>query len=496
MAEPPPRDRDSTTARGARGGIIVLVGSGASLVLQLVSLVTLSRLLSPEDFGLVAMVAVFVTLGNLVRDFGLPLAGLQSAELSEQQASNLFWMNAAIAGVVAGVLGALTPVLVTFYGEPRLGSIVPAMAFVVLLGGLTAQLQVNLARRMRFLALVVTDVASQAVALGAAVVLAAGGFGFVALVAQAVLGAALLLVLRWLASGWLPRRPRRGHGAAALLRTGSHYGLAQLLTFLQSNVDTVIIGAKFGPSQLGYYNRAYQLLTTPASRLLDPLTQVVVATLNKVKTANGDVEDLLMRIQFAVGVLIVWVFAVTGGIAPTLLPFVLGDQWAPAVPIFQVLAVGGCVWVFNHVSYWVFVVNEKSRELLRYNLVSKPLAVLAIIIGAEYGPVGVAWGYTAAMAFSWPLNLIWLARTTGLDARRFAANGVRVMVSGASGALAAVVAHAALAPSWPLWAMVTGVLAGSAAMLLVTMILPASRTLLIGWLRFGTTVVATRKAAI
>jgi PST family polysaccharide transporter len=487
-------NRRSVTEKGARGGGVVLLGSGASLVLQLVALVTLSRLLQPEDFGLVAMVAVFVTLGNLVRDFGLPLAGLQAAELSDQQASNLFWMNAAVAGVVAGVLAAITPVLVGLYGEPRLATIVPAMALVVFLGGLTAQLQVNLARRMRFLTLVISDVASQSVALALAIAMAMSGFGYLALVAQSVMGACLMLAIRWIASRWVPTRPRRGHGAASLLRTGSHYGIAQLLTFLQSNLDTVIIGAQFGATSLGYYNRAYQVLTTPASRFLDPLTQVVVATLNKVKVAGGDVESLLVRIQFGVGVIIVWVFAVTGAVAPTLLPFVLGGQWAPAVPIFQVLAIGGCVWVFNHVSYWVFVVNEKSRELLRYNLVSKPLAVLALLIGAQFGPVGVAWGYTAAMAFSWPLNLIWLRKTAGLDARRFAANGLRVLAAGAGGALAARGVYAMLSPSWPFVAMVVGVLAGTSAMLLVTFSLPSSRAMAMGWIRFVSSALVARKA--
>ena len=452
-----------------------MLGSAASLLVQLVSLVVLSRLLNPADFGLVAMVSVFVVLGNLLRDFGLPMAGLQLRTLSAQQAANLFWMNMGVAALVAGALVAATPGLVLLYDEPRLAAIVPALAVVVFLGGVTAQIQVNLARRMRFVTLVVTDVGAQVLGLTTAIVLAIAGAGYWALVAQTVVTAGILLASRWVASAWLPARFRRGHGSVGLLRVGANYGAAQLLAFLQSNVDTVVIGTQYGAAPLGYYSRAYQMLTAPAARLLDPLTQVVVTTLNQVKTEGRDPHPALLRIQFALGAFIVWLFAVSAGVAANLIPFVLGAQWTPSIPVFQILAIGGCVWVFNHVSYWVFIVNEKSRELLRYNLVSKPIAIACILAGAPFGITGVAWGYVAAMAVSWPLNLVWLSRTAGLTALPFAANGVRILAAGAVGAACAAGVTSLGADLPALVAIVLGLLAGTVGMLLILLVLPPTR---------------------
>lgn len=469
--------------RGARGGVLILLGSGASFAIQLVSLLVLSRLLSPSDFGVVAMVTVFIALGNLLRDFGLPLAGLQEQSLTRQQASNLFWMSAAISAACSILLVVSTPALVALFTEPRLTLIVPSLALSVFLGGLSSQLQVHLARHMRFGALVASDLVGQLVALATAIGLALAGTGYWALVAQTLTAAFLTLLYRWIASRWMPVAPRRGHDSLRLLKTGATYGFAQILTFAQSNVGTLIIGAQLGATQLGYYNRAYQLLTAPAGRFLDPLTQVVITALNRAKTAQRDPDVLLYKIQFGVGTLIVWMFAVTAGTAPALIPLMLGDQWIPAVPVFQVLAVGGAVWVFNHVSYWAFIVKEKPSALLSYNLVSKPLAIASIFIGSHFGLIGVAWGYAAAMAFSWPLNLVWLSRSTGLPALRFLTNGSRVLLGGAFGGAASAAAYFLLPPVPPLLHVAAGIFAGTVAMAAVLLALPESRALLTAWIR-------------
>lgn len=485
MAEGSAHAGTNLSVRGARGGGLVLMGSGASFAIQIVSLLVLSRLLSPSDFGVVAMVTIFVALGNLLRDFGLPLAGLQEQSLTRQQASNLFWMSAVISAVCLILLVVSTPALVDLFNEPRLTLIVPSLAIAVFLGGLSSQLQVHLARGMQFVTLVASDIIGQLLALAVAIALAIAGTGYWALVAQTLTAAFVTLLYRWIASRWMPLAPRSGHDSLRLFRTGATYGVAQMLTFAQSNVGTLIIGAQLGATQLGYYNRAYQLLTAPAGRFLDPLTQVVVTTLNRAKAAQRDADTLLYKVQFGVGTLIVWMFAVTAGTAQALIPFLLGDQWVPAVPVFQVLAVGGAVWVFNHVSYWAFIVKEKPYALLSYNFVSKPLAIASIYLGSHFGLIGVAWGYAAAMAFSWPLNLVWLARTADFPAWRFLANGSRILLGGAFGGAASAVAFTVLPPVPPPVGVAVGVLAGTAAMTAVLLALPESRALLADWIRLA-----------
>lgn len=484
---PGPAPTRSSASRGFRGGVVTLAGSAGSLAIQIVALVVLSRLLTPGDFGIVAMAAVFIALASLLRDFGLPTVGLQLRTLSHQQASNLFWMNLGVAILAAIALVGCTPFLMQLYSEPRLAYVVPALALVVLLGGAGSQIQVQLAREMRFGLLAVSDIVSQLVGLVLAIVLASSGAGYWALIAQSVLAAAMSLTVRWIAARWRPLAFRRGFGARDMARTGAHYGAAQLLTFAQSNVDTLVIGAHLGATQLGYYSRAYQSLTAPAGRLLDPLTQVVISTLNRVQSEGGEPSRALRRIAFLLGFGLTTVFAISAGVAPLLLPLLLGDQWGPAIPVFQILAIGGSFTVLNHISYWLFITYERSRDLLHYNLVSKPLAVLLMICGVQFGITGVAWAYVIAVALSWPLNLVWLRRSADIHTAPFAATGLRVLGGGVLTALAAAWVSTTLsgAGSGTAVALGVGVLSGLVTATLVALLFPASRADARAWLASG-----------
>lgn len=475
-----PTVTEQIAMRGTRGGALTIAGSAAAILIQVVSVVVLSRLLRPEDFGLVAMVGVFVALGGLLKDFGLPLAGLQAKNLSPQQASNLFWLNLALATATALVLALSTPLLVALYSEPRLTAIVPSLAGTILLSGVGSQIQVNLARAMRYPVLVSSDIGSQLFGLAAAITVALVGWGYWALVAQSLVTPFVLVVWRWVASGWVPTRFRRGHDSRRMFRVGVEYGIAQFLAFLQSNADSLIIGVKLGAAQLGLYNRGYQLLTGPANRVLGPLTQVVIPTINRMRAEGTPYEPVLLRVQFALGCLVVWLFSATGGTAEQFVPLLLGPGWEYTISVFRTLAIGGSIWVFSYVSYWAFILNEQSRELLHYNLVSKPLAVMCLIAGSYFGIDGVAWGYVVAMALSWPLNLAWLARTAKLPAWSFAANGVTVIGAGLLGGVAAWFATAATDSFAAVVSVGCGVLAATAAMAAFLIVVPFTRRQLTG----------------
>lgn len=467
-----------TVTAGAKGTSLTVLGSGFSMGLQLVSVTVLSRLLTPQDFGLVAMVSVFIALGNIIRDFGMPTAALQAKSLSHQQASNLFWVNTALAAGAAIILAAATPLLVALYSEPRLAAVIPAMAAVILITGVGAQIQIDLARQMKFKALVFSDISGQVAGLTIAIALAIMGAGYWALVAQALATALITLIMRAVSDHWIPSRFRRGYDSRKLFQAGAEYGVAYLLTFAQQNADTLIVGAVLGAVPLGYYNRGYQLLTTPVGRLLEPLSQVVVPTLNRVRAEGGDLNAMLLRVQFAVGCVIVWIFAMAGATAHWLVPLLLGPGWEPTIRVFQILAIGGSIWVFSTVSAWVFILYEQSSQLLRYNLVSKPLAVSCLAIGAFFGINGVAWGYVAAMALSWPLNLVWLARTAGLPFRDFARNGLTILLTGAI-ASAAAMGASEIMPGLPAVATIfVSILIGTVVMLsLLVVIRPTRRHL-------------------
>lgn len=465
-------------SRGVRAGGIVVAGGIASVAIQLVSLVVLSRLLSPADFGIVALLSVFVVLSNHLRDFGLPTAGLEQRALTAQQSSNLFWMNLGVAGLTAAVLALSAPLIATVMDEPRLTALVPAIAVVVLLGGAAAQLQVHLARAMRFRAIVVSDLVSQVLGLFVAIVLAVEGAGPWALIGQSITVALLVLFIRWIAAAWRPKFFRRGHGSRALLRVGVNYGLGDLMFFVQSNIDTFAIGTWLGTSQLGYYNRAYQLLTAPAVRLLNPMTQVVVSSINHARDRGTEPGEALVRVQFAVAGSMVLVFTFAGAVATELFPIVMGSGWDSSIEVFQILALGGAFWALDRINYWAFIAYQQSGAFLRVSIATKGLAISAILMGLTGGINGVAWGYAIAMAAAWPINLYFLGKVSDAPTMSLAVNGSVILLSGGlCYACASLVIHAAQ----PLPNMLSVAAAVPAALLAATavyLVCPSTRKIL------------------
>ena len=417
-------------SRGARGGGVIIAGQFVKLAIQMTGVVVLSRLLAPADFGLVAMVAVFLAFGSLLRDFGMPAAALQAKQLSDQQAANFFWASTALGAGAAILLAAASPLLVSVYGEPRLAVVAPLMATTLLLEGLQAQVQVQLARALRYGALAVSDVVAQGGGLAVAVGAALAGWGYWAVVIQPITAAVLLLLVRAGQARWIPQRPRRGHGSKALFRIGGDIGLAQTLAFAANHVDTFAIGILLGPTQLGIYNRAFQVYAIPRTGMLDPLTQVVLPTLNQA-TASGErsASDLLLRLQFALSAALTLVFLIIATTADWLIPLLLGNQWQLAVLPLQLLAFGGFFASFGTVSYWVFLIEGKSRHLLYLHLVTKPMMVALVLAGLPFGIVGVALGYAVAQALAWPMNLAWLSRVTGQDSWAFFRSGLRTVLA-------------------------------------------------------------------
>lgn len=422
----------SAATRGARGASVTILGQVLKSLIQFASTVVLSRLLAPDQFGLIAMVAVFVAFGETIRDFGMTLIGLQRKDLSDQEASNLFWINTALGLVTATTLAASAGLLVALYGEPRLWWLAPAIAPTLLLNGVAAQVRVQLSRSMRFALIASIDVAAQALVFTAGVVLAALGFGYWALAISSLLGSLAGLVGPWVATRWRPLRPRRDATSARLVRDGAAFGFAQFLTYLANNVDTMAIGMRWDPLSVGLYNRGYQLLTLPIQQLMGPLTQVVVPTVHRAVEEGRTVDSVLMRVQFGLGSVVIWMFGVSAATADWLIPFLLGDEWRPSVQIFQALAFGGFFWAFSQVNYWRVIIENHGRQLFYLNLVTKSITIAFIIFGSFISIQAVAWAVAAGLAATWPIALIWFKRVANWDSWQQFGNGMRLMVPGAT----------------------------------------------------------------
>lgn len=437
-AERPDKDTlhfsGSLGARAARGGATVLIGQISRIVIQIVSVSVLARLLSPSDYGLVAIVIAIVGVGEIFRDFGLSTAAVQAKVITNDQRDKLFWLNTGIGLLLTAACVLAAPLVALAFHQESLAPITRVLSFTFLLNGLAAQHEADLNRHLRFVALVTVSVGSQAIGTVVAVIFAALGAGYWALVAQQLGTGVVTLTSFVVLTRWIPRLPKRGVDVSSFVKFGLGLVGSQIVSYLDNNVDTFTIGIRFNATQLGYYNRGYQLLMRPLSQLRTPTTSVALPVLARIQDDHVRTDAFLVQGQLALGYSLVASVAIAAGAARPIVHVFLGDRWASVAPVFAFLALAGMFQTVAYVGYWVYVSRGLTAKLMWYSMVGLSIKVVCVLVGSQWGIVGVAAGFAVAPALEWQISLWWLSRLTHYPARKLYEGAARILFSsGVSG---------------------------------------------------------------
>ncbi len=377
--------------RSASGNaLLALSGQWGRYGLQLLALVVFSRLLSPSDFGLVAMVTGVVGVAFVIGDFGLSLAALQAHELTAHQRTNLFWVNGGIGLIVAVAVCAAAGPMAVFYDDSRVSAVAVTLASVFLLNGLAVQFRTELNRELRFGVIAGADFLGQAVGFAVALVGALVGWSYWALVAMQVIAAVVTNVILVARARWWPGWYRRGTPMRSLLVFGANTFFTQVINYISTNIDQVLIGRVWGATTLGFYNRAFQIARLPAQQVAAPLTRVVLPYLSRRLEDRASYLDALKKIQLALTTLLLSLLTYAAGTADWLIPVVLGDGWQDAVPLLRVLCVAGALQAVGNVTYWVLLSQGKTGLLFGTELGARVVMIALIIAAATKGPLWVA----------------------------------------------------------------------------------------------------------
>lgn len=375
--------------RAISGGFVIFTAQAIKFVLNLTSAAVLARLLSPNDFGVVGMVLAVTGLLALFKDAGLSTATIQRERVTQDQVSNLFWLNILFGGLVCLVSIALAPLVAWFYHDPRLIHIMWLLSLTFLITGSTVQHQALLTRQMRFKALAVIDVMSMLAGVILGACLALFGFEYWALVGMQVCVSVVTLILTWVTSGWSPTPPKRNSDVKSLVSFGLHLTVADLVGCLTANTDSMFIGRLFGASALGLYSRASVLLSKPLSQLINPVAAVLVPVLSRLQCDPVRYRRTFLKVYDAI-VLVTFPCAALGLVlAEPVVLLVLGPRWRGAVPLFAGFALVAVTAPMTFVPSWLFMSQGRGRDQLYAYLIAGPVTVAAYFIGLRWGPLGV-----------------------------------------------------------------------------------------------------------
>ena len=404
--------------RSVHGAAVTLVSQAIRFLFQIGAQIGLARLLTPTDFGLIAMVSPFVGFVQLVNDFGLLEATIQRPKISHRELSALFWISLAISAALAAMFAAAAPLVAWFYNDPRATWVSACLAGLILLGGLAAQQMALMNRRMQFLHLAAIDVGATIAAAVVGIGSAALGYGYWSLVFMQTANSVTVVTLAWGMSRWRPSRPRRERGVGSLLGFGGNVTGANVLQYLSHNLDNVLIGATTSSVELGLYDRAYRLMLLPMIQVTTPFSRIAVPLLSRVV----DSEDRY-RMAFA-GMLQAALLMTIPGIlfaivmAGSLVPFLLGSKWIAAAPIFAWLGGGTLVLPLIGSMTWLLISQGRSRRHLIWGSTGSGLIIVSFLFGLPWGPLGVARASTCFIVFLQLPLLCWTATRDGPVGRR------------------------------------------------------------------------------
>jgi O-antigen/teichoic acid export membrane protein len=405
--------------RSVRGGLLTLTSQGAQFLMQSIATVVLARLLTPADFGLVAMVTAMTGLAQGFADLGLSEATIQHPEISHNQVSTLFWINVAIGLTLTSITAALAPVLVWFYHEPRLKDITFLVSLTFLIGGLRVQHDALLRRQMRFKSLAIRDVASYVLAVPVAITMAWRGAGYWAIVALPLTLNLTQMSLSWLMACWIPGLPRRDAKVRSLIAFGGNVAASYLIFNVNRSADSILIGWHWGAGPLGLYSRAYNLLMLPVRQLGAPARSVAVPTFSRVQ----DDPERLARYYLRTANLIMWITAPIFGFlfvaAVPVIVLTLGDRWRAAASVFQILAIFALGQLLLESTLWLFVSRGQSQRLLKLLLIISPVIVGSYAIGLPFGIKGVALSGSLVLLVIFPWILKFSFSGTNLTLQHF-----------------------------------------------------------------------------
>lgn len=460
----------SMQTHAVNGALAIGIAQLIKLPFQFGSLIVLPRLLQPIDYGLFAMIDPLIAIGGLVLNFGISQAVIQAPALRREEVSGLFRIVAFASLAAAALMFAASPLVADFYGDPRAGAVAAVSALFLIVGGFTNIHEALLNRQMKFAWVAAIGAVGMALAFISSLVAALLGAGYWALVLGFGVQQLVSLIGAWWGAGWIPREKPAFGSLLRFYKFGGAVMLAEGATVLAREADSVLIGRYAGGAPLGYYDRGNKLAIVPILRINTLLQQLLLPILSRLNQEPDRYRYAYLRIIRQIMLFMTPGIVAVGVTAPVLVPFLLGEQWAPAAPIFAWLTLAALHRPVSASMHLLFISQGRTRDYLIWSVFGSATSIAAFVIGLRWGVVGVAAAFGLSdLLLRMPVLWWWVSRRGPIRLIELCASAVPFAAGGAAtfivvGALQrltfasdflllAASAIAAYAASWAIMAM-------------------------------------------
>ncbi|AMO84781.1 lipopolysaccharide biosynthesis protein [Solibacillus isronensis] len=360
--------------------------------IQLLVLVILTRLLLPEDFGLIVLVTIFISVATVITQSGFNTALIQKKTMDEADLSSVFYVNLLISTILYFILFMIAPFLASFFEHPQLTLIIRLLSLSLILRALHSIQNVIIIRNMQFKKLFTCSIGGVILSGIIGILMAYTGFGVWSLVVQQLVNNLVYTITIVFIVAWRPRLIFSIGKLRGLFSYGWKILVSSLIDSIYLNISNLIIGKMFSPAILGFYNRGEQIPGLLVSNINGSIQSVLFPALSTQQENKKRVKEMVRRAMVTSAFIIFPMMIGLAVIAETLVKIVLTEKWMPVVPFLQIFCFIYILWPIRTANLQAINALGRSDIYLKLEIAKKMLGIVILTIALQHGIYAIVMG--------------------------------------------------------------------------------------------------------
>lgn len=358
--------------------------------IQFIVMMVLARILLPEDFGLIILVAVFISMAAVITQGGFNSALIQKKKVDELDFSSVFYLNLLIAAILYILLYFTAPYIASFFEQPQLIFILRVLAITLFFYSFSAIQNTIISREYQFKKLFISTLTGSIIAGIVGIAMAYTNYGIWALVGFQLINQFLVTILLWFTIKWRPKLIFSLKRVKRLFSFGWKLLVSSLIDAIDINIRSLLIGKLFHPAILGFYNRGEQFPNLLVNNINGSIQAVMFPTLSSHQDDKNRVKEMVRRLIVTSSFIIFPMMVGLAIIAEPLVVLLLTEKWLPAVPFIQIFCAGYALWPIHTANLQAINALGRSDIFLKLEIMKKLVGVLVLIVSIPFGVHAVA----------------------------------------------------------------------------------------------------------
>lgn len=369
-----------------------LMERGGTQGIQFMLQIVLARLLLPEDYGIIALVTIFIIIANVFVQTGFNTALIQKKEVNETDFSSVFYLSLFVAGMLYVVLFFTAPLIANFYEEHQLIRVLRVLSITLFFGVFNSIQNAVIAREMQFKKLFFSSLGAIIGSGFIGIVMAYKGYGVWALVVQQITNQLFMTIILWYTVKWRPKLLFSFERVKGLFSFGWKLLVSTLIDRLYMNLRSLIIGKMYSSDMLGYFNRGKQFPELLVANINGSIQSVMLPALANQQDNKQRVKEMVRRSIVTSSFIIFPIMAGMAAVAEPLVKILLTEKWLPAVPFLQIFCASYALWPIHTANLQAINALGRSDIFLKLEILKKVIGLTILIVSIQYGVYAMALG--------------------------------------------------------------------------------------------------------